>query len=61
MSHMPVVQSAPRQLDLDWSAIDTTSFESDPTEVRVVNTPDGYKLHFLGAGSDKIFEMDINF
>ena len=43
------------------AAIDTSSFESDPTEVRVVNTPDGYKLHFLGAGSDKIFEMDINF
>ena len=43
------------------AAIDTSSFEADPTEVRVVNTPDGYKLHFLGAGSDKIIEMDINF
>lgn len=43
------------------AAIDTSSFEADPTEVRVVNTPDGYKLHFLGAGSDKLFEMDINF
>ena len=43
------------------AAIDTSSFEADPQEVRVVNTPDGYKLHFLGAGSDKIFEMDINF
>ena len=43
------------------AAIDTSSFEADPTEVRVVNTPDGYKLHFLGAGTDKIFEMDINF
>ena len=44
------------------AAIDTTSFESDPTEVRVVNTPtNGYKLHFLGAGSDKIHEMDVNF
>jgi len=43
------------------AAIDTTSFESDPLDVRVINTPNGYKLHFLGAGSDKIFEMDINF
>jgi len=43
------------------AAIDTSSFEADPQEVRVVNTPDGYKLHFLGVGSDKIFEMDINF
>ena len=43
------------------AAIDTTSFESDPLDVRVVNTLNGYKLHFLGAGSDKIFEMDINF
>ena len=43
------------------AAIDTTSFETDPQDVRVVNTPDGYKLHFLGVGSDKIFEMDINF
>ncbi len=43
------------------AAIDTTSFESDPRDVRVVNTPDGYKLHLLGIGSDKIFEMDINF
>lgn len=43
------------------SAIDTTNFESDPIDIRVVNTPDGYKLHFLGAGSDKIHEMDINF
>ena len=43
------------------SAIDTTNFESDPLEIRVVNTPDGYKLHLLGAGSDKIHEMDINF
>jgi hypothetical protein len=43
------------------AAIDTTSFESVPEDVRVVNTPNGYKLHFLGSGSDKIFEMDINF
>jgi hypothetical protein len=43
------------------ASVDTTSFEADPQDVRVVNTPNGYKLHFLGAGSDKIFEMDINF
>ena len=43
------------------AAIDTTSFEADPQDVRVVNTPNGYKLHFLGTGFDKIFEMDINF
>ena len=43
------------------ASVDTTSFEADPQDVRVVNTPNGYKLHFLGVGSDKIFEMDINF
>ena len=43
------------------SAIDTTSFESNPTDIRVVNTTDGYKLHFLGIGADRIYEMDINF
>ena len=41
--------------------IDITSFETDAQEVRIVNTPDGYKLHLLGTGQDKLWEMDINF
>tara|TARA_B100000427_G_C15505864_1_gene593936 strand:+ start:452 stop:2212 length:1761 start_codon:yes stop_codon:yes gene_type:complete len=43
--------------------IDTTSyFETEPMEIRVVNTFDGgYKLHFLGTGADDLFELDINF
>ena len=43
------------------SSVDTTAFESDPQDISVVNTPNGYKLHLLGTGSDKIWEMDINF
>lgn len=42
-------------------SIDTTSFESNPHCLRVVNTPNGYKLHMLGTDKDKIFEMDLNF
>lgn len=43
--------------------IDTSSyFETEPMEIRVVNTFDGgYKLHFLGTGADDLFELDINF
>ena len=43
------------------SAVDTSSFESTPLDIRVVNTPNGYKLHLIGSGSQKIHEMDINF
>ena len=41
--------------------IDTSLFEDDPKEIRVVKKPDGYKLHLLGSGSYKIHEFDINF
>ena len=43
------------------SSVDTTGYETAPSDIKVVNTPDGYKIHFLGIGADKIFEMDINF
>jgi len=43
------------------SFIDTTSFEAVPYGINIVNTPDGYKMHFLGSGSDTIYEMDLNF
>jgi hypothetical protein len=43
------------------SAVDISSFESGPLDIRVVNTPDGYKLHLIGSGSQKLHEMDINF
>ena len=48
-------------------AIDTSSWESDPYAIRVVNAYNkvdgtgGYKLHFLGLGSDTLYEFDINF
>lgn len=43
------------------SFIDTTFFDTDPREIRVVNKPDGYKLHLLSASTGKIQEFDINF
>jgi len=48
-------------------AIDTSGWESDPYSIRVVNAYNkvditgGYKLHFLGTGSDTLYEFDINF
>ena len=47
--------------------IDTTGWESTPECVRVVNAYNkvdgtgGYKLHFLGQSSRKLYEFDINF
>ena len=48
-------------------SIDTSGWEADPYSIRVVNAynkvdgTSGYKLHFLGTGSDTLYEFDINF
>ncbi len=42
-------------------SVDTTPYEGSPQCIRIVNTPNGYKLHFMGTSADKIMEMDLNF
>ena len=47
--------------------IDTTGWESSPQAIRVINGYNiddgtgGYKIHFIGTQTNKLYEFDINF